>query len=114
MDEDLYQRAVTLIVTTARTSISFVQTNLHIGYAQAAQLIERMEREGIVTPPLASSGKRCLRPEVLSGYSQVLSVLKEIVAEVTDRNPISPDSFLPWRLTLKAKEAIEAATGRAA
>ncbi|MDX2082894.1 MAG: DNA translocase FtsK, partial [Rickettsiales bacterium] len=38
-------------------SISYVQRQLRIGYNRAATLIEKMEADGIITPPNIS-GKR--------------------------------------------------------
>jgi len=43
-----YGQAVALVKRDGRASISFLQRHLQIGYAAAARIIERMEREGIV------------------------------------------------------------------
>lgn len=56
-EEDLYRRAVSIVKTDGRTSISYVQRKLKIGYNKAAGLIERMEEEGILSSP-DTSGKR--------------------------------------------------------
>lgn len=48
-DEDLYRQAVDVVRTDKKASISYVQRKLRIGYNRAANLIERMEREGVVT-----------------------------------------------------------------
>ncbi len=50
-DEELYKQAVDLVLNTGRTSSSFVQRSFSIGYNKAANIIERMEREGILSPP---------------------------------------------------------------
>ena len=50
-DEDLYSQAVEIVRNDKKTSISYVQRRLRIGYNRAALLIERMEDEGIITPP---------------------------------------------------------------
>lgn len=47
----LYDRVVDLVVTTRRGSTSFVQRTLGLGYNAASRLIERMEREGILSSP---------------------------------------------------------------
>lgn len=47
--DELYQRAVELVLTTRQASISMVQRRLRIGYNRAARMIEMMEEDGIVT-----------------------------------------------------------------
>lgn len=60
-DEDLYEQAVAIVRNDKKTSISYVQRRLRIGYNRAASLIERMEEEGVISAP-DHSGKR----EILS------------------------------------------------
>lgn len=54
---EIYDKAVNIVITENRPSISFLQRKLSIGYNRAANLIERMEEEGIVSKP-NSMGKR--------------------------------------------------------
>ena len=56
-DNDLFDRAVDLVISENRPSISYIQRRLNIGYNRAANLIERMEKEGIVSKPTVN-GKR--------------------------------------------------------
>ncbi|MFM7558136.1 MAG: DNA translocase FtsK [Alphaproteobacteria bacterium] len=56
-DEDLYNKAVMIVKRDRKPSISYVQRQLRIGYNRAATLIEKMEENGIITPPNIS-GKR--------------------------------------------------------
>ncbi len=56
-DEDLYNKAVMIVRRDKKASISYVQRQLRIGYNRAATLIEKMEEQGVVTPPNIS-GKR--------------------------------------------------------
>ncbi|MBV8061089.1 MAG: DNA translocase FtsK 4TM domain-containing protein [Alphaproteobacteria bacterium] len=53
----LYDRAVDVVLRERKASTSYVQRQLQIGYNKAANLIERMEREGIIGPANAM-GKR--------------------------------------------------------
>ncbi len=56
-DEDLYRKAVMIVRRDKKPSISYVQRQLRIGYNRAATLIEKMEEQGVITPP-SISGKR--------------------------------------------------------
>jgi S-DNA-T family DNA segregation ATPase FtsK/SpoIIIE len=55
--EDLFQKAVDFLRLEGRVSISFLQRHFQIGYNKAAKLVEKMEKERIVSPP-DRSGKR--------------------------------------------------------
>ena len=55
--DQLYDKAVDLILRDQKVSISYVQRRLSVGYNKAATLIERMENEGLISPP-SSSGRR--------------------------------------------------------
>ncbi len=48
---DLYERAVAIVLGDQKASTSYLQRRLGVGYNRAADLIERMEREGILSPP---------------------------------------------------------------
>ncbi len=48
--DDLYRQAVQIVIRERKASTSFVQRALRIGYNRAANIIERMEKEGIVGP----------------------------------------------------------------
>lgn len=56
-DESLYKQAVGIIKRDRKASTSYIQRCLRIGYNRAAILIERMEAEGVISPP-NHSGKR--------------------------------------------------------
>ncbi|MBA4207827.1 MAG: cell division protein FtsK, partial [Polymorphum sp.] len=46
---DLYDRAVAVVLRDKKVSTSYVQRRLGIGYNRAASLIERMEQEGVIS-----------------------------------------------------------------
>ena len=49
--DDLYERAVKIVLRDNKCSTSYIQRRLSIGYNRAASLVERMEQEGLVGPP---------------------------------------------------------------
>jgi S-DNA-T family DNA segregation ATPase FtsK/SpoIIIE len=49
LDDELYDQAVRLVTESRQASISWVQRRLRVGYNRAARMIERMEREGVVS-----------------------------------------------------------------
>ncbi|AHX04650.1 ftsK/SpoIIIE family protein [Ehrlichia japonica] len=55
-DDELYQQAVSIVMRDRRASISYIQRQLRIGYNRAANLVERMERDGVIG--IANTGKR--------------------------------------------------------
>jgi S-DNA-T family DNA segregation ATPase FtsK/SpoIIIE len=50
-DDNLYQSAVDVVMTDKRTSISYIQRKLRIGYNTAARMVEKMEEDGILSAP---------------------------------------------------------------
>ncbi len=47
--DDIYDKAIDVVLRSQRASISFVQRKLSIGYNRAATLVERMEEDGIIS-----------------------------------------------------------------
>ncbi|HEX8256847.1 MAG TPA: DNA translocase FtsK 4TM domain-containing protein [Allosphingosinicella sp.] len=50
-DSQLYRKAVQTVAESQKASTSYIQRQLRIGYNNAARLIERMEKDGIVSAP---------------------------------------------------------------
>jgi len=50
-EDQLYRRAVQTVADSQKASTSYIQRQLRIGYNSAARLIERMEKEGVVSRP---------------------------------------------------------------
>ncbi len=63
--DDLYDKAVHVVLTDKKVSTSYIQRRLAIGYNKAATLIERMEQEGVISQA-NHAGKR----EILVGSDQ--------------------------------------------
>ncbi len=57
-DNDLYSEAVEIVINENKPSISYLQRRLKIGYNKAANLIEKMEADGILSSPEPNTGKR--------------------------------------------------------
>jgi S-DNA-T family DNA segregation ATPase FtsK/SpoIIIE len=60
--DELYDRAVNIVLSERKASTSFIQRHLQIGYNRAARIIERMEAEGVV-----STANHVGKREVLPG-----------------------------------------------
>ncbi len=50
-EKNLFDMAVEIVTRDGKASTSYLQRVLKIGYNRAANLIEQMEREGVITPP---------------------------------------------------------------
>ncbi|MEI9852961.1 MAG: DNA translocase FtsK 4TM domain-containing protein [Sphingomonas sp.] len=50
-EDQLYRRGVQLVAESQKASTSWLQRQLRVGYNSAARLVERMEREGLVSRP---------------------------------------------------------------
>ncbi len=55
--DELYREAVSIVLEDKKVSTSYIQRQLKIGYNRAANIIERMEKEGVISSP-NHSGKR--------------------------------------------------------
>jgi len=60
--DDLYDQAVAVVTRDRKASTSYIQRRLQIGYNRAASLIEKMEKEGVVSAA-NHAGKR----DILAG-----------------------------------------------
>jgi S-DNA-T family DNA segregation ATPase FtsK/SpoIIIE len=58
--DDLYEEAKNVILTDRKTSISYLQRKLQIGYNRSARVIEQLEREGVLSSPNAKGIREIL------------------------------------------------------
>jgi S-DNA-T family DNA segregation ATPase FtsK/SpoIIIE len=49
--DDLYDQAVAIVIRDKKASTSYIQRQLRIGYNRAADIIDKMEAEGVVSAP---------------------------------------------------------------
>ncbi|XVN43147.1 MAG: DNA translocase FtsK 4TM domain-containing protein [Candidatus Rickettsia vulgarisii] len=62
-DEALYKKALQIVQTERKISISYIQRCLRIGYNKAATIVEKMEQKGVVSPPNHVGKREILLPE---------------------------------------------------
>ncbi|MFQ6069008.1 MAG: DNA translocase FtsK [Candidatus Aminicenantales bacterium] len=58
--DELFEKAVELVLLTGQASASYLQRKLKLGYARAARIIDQMEQEGIVGPSEGSKPREIL------------------------------------------------------
>jgi len=58
--DDLFQEAAQIVVTTQQGSVSILQRRLRVGYSRAARLIDLLEEAGIVGPFEGSKARQVL------------------------------------------------------
>jgi S-DNA-T family DNA segregation ATPase FtsK/SpoIIIE len=56
-EDDMYRKAVEIILNDRKISVSYIQRKLQIGYNRAARIVEEMEQKGVISPP-NHTGKR--------------------------------------------------------
>jgi S-DNA-T family DNA segregation ATPase FtsK/SpoIIIE len=66
--DELYDKAVHIVLSDKKASTSYVQRRLAIGYNKAATLIERMEREGVISPANHAGKREILVGNNADGY----------------------------------------------
>jgi len=62
-DNELYQSAVTMVIEDQRASTSYIQRRFSIGYNRAANILDRMEKDGVVSDADRSGRRQVLRAD---------------------------------------------------
>ncbi|OGW19731.1 MAG: hypothetical protein A2072_08615, partial [Nitrospirae bacterium GWC1_57_7] len=65
--DELYSRAVELVMQNGQASTSFLQRRLRVGYNRAARMIEMMEEDGIVAPADGAKPRQVLVRKNMDG-----------------------------------------------
>jgi len=58
--DELYEKAKEIVLTDRKTSISYLQRKLQIGYNRSANLIEQLEQTGVLSAPNSKGGREIL------------------------------------------------------
>jgi DNA segregation ATPase FtsK/SpoIIIE, S-DNA-T family len=66
--DELYDKAVNVVLTDKKVSTSYIQRRLAVGYNKAATLIERMEREGVISAANHAGKREILVGNNADGY----------------------------------------------
>ena len=66
--DELYDKAVHIVLHDKKASTSYIQRRLAIGYNKAATLIERMEKEGVISQANHSGKREILVGNNADGY----------------------------------------------
>lgn len=77
-DEELYKTAVDIVLVDKKATVSHIQRKLRIGYNRASEIIDRMEKEGII-----SSADAVGRRDIFKDSSK----LPQNVQSAIDENP---------------------------
>jgi S-DNA-T family DNA segregation ATPase FtsK/SpoIIIE len=60
LSDEMYDMAVRLVTEHRQASISWLQRRLRVGYNRAARMIERMERDGVVSAASGAKGREVI------------------------------------------------------
>ncbi len=60
--DSLYDKAVQIVLKDKKPTTSYIQRRLQIGYNKAADLIDRMEAEGVISAPNVAGKREILAP----------------------------------------------------
>ena len=58
--DELYEEAKNVVLTDRKTSISYLQRKLQIGYNRSARVVEQLEQEGVLSAPNAKGMREIL------------------------------------------------------
>jgi len=59
--DEMYEKALEIVLSTGQASISMLQRRLRIGFNRAARLVEMMEEDGYVGPSIAGKPREVLK-----------------------------------------------------
>ena len=60
--DDMYDQALSLVLSTGTASTTFLQRKLKIGYARAASIMDELEKRGVIGPQEGAKPRQILGP----------------------------------------------------
>jgi S-DNA-T family DNA segregation ATPase FtsK/SpoIIIE len=60
-DDPMYQQALEIVMESGQASASMLQRRLRVGYNRAANIVEEMERNGVVGPAQGSKPRKVIK-----------------------------------------------------
>lgn len=73
-DEEIYNKAITVIIAHQKASSSFLQSELRIGYGRAARIIGMMEKRGIIGPADGSRPRQVFISKISDKARPILKI----------------------------------------
>lgn len=62
-DDDLFEDAREIVIQAGRASASLLQRRLRVGYSRAALLLDKLEKEGVISPADGSKPREVIEEE---------------------------------------------------
>ena len=63
-NDELYNKAIDIVIKQQKVSTSFIQRYLQIGYNRAARIVEKMEEDGIISEASHAGKRHVLKKEL--------------------------------------------------
>jgi S-DNA-T family DNA segregation ATPase FtsK/SpoIIIE len=69
-EDDMYEEAKQLVISTKIASTSYLQRKLRVGYARAARLMDLLEQQGVVGPSNGSKAREIMSSDSTNTYEE--------------------------------------------
>ncbi|MCD7797368.1 MAG: DUF87 domain-containing protein [Clostridiales bacterium] len=92
--DDLFSKAVDIVLESGTASTSFLQRKLSVGYARGAKIIDQLQDKGIIGPANGSKPREILINRQQWLEMQAYSLGSDFTAENTEQMSFDSDSFV--------------------
>jgi DNA segregation ATPase FtsK/SpoIIIE, S-DNA-T family len=69
LDDQTYKEALEIVIESDKVSTSFLQRKMGLGYSRAAQIIDRLEEDGIIGPAIGAKPREVIKKPKNRGIS---------------------------------------------